>query len=169
MTSSQSPLNPTPSKLRDQREGSGASPVSNTSRNRRSMYTDADMDMLNSGSESVENDVDDRETDESAEHSSGTVNSEDGQKEPGFVARFAEVSLSLCCDIFDMGVFACDRNTSYATSTRAISPLSNSSHSSAAICMCPFLCYFLCFIYFCNSKALSVLTFFSGPVSGPPV
>ncbi|KAF8938859.1 hypothetical protein EDD21DRAFT_386779 [Dissophora ornata] len=90
MTSSRSPLNPTPPKLRDRHESSGASPTSNASRSRRSMYTDADMDMLSSGSESVADDIDDRETDESAEHSSGTADSEDGQEEPGFVARFAE-------------------------------------------------------------------------------
>ncbi|KAG0295997.1 hypothetical protein BGZ96_010418 [Linnemannia gamsii] len=82
MSSSRSPPNPTPSKLRQQYGTEGASPASNTSRSRRSMYTDADLDMLESGSDSDDGDI-----------SSDAAETEDEQG-PGFVAAFAEVTQS---------------------------------------------------------------------------
>lgn len=84
MSSSRSPPNPTPSKLRHQYGTDGASPTSNTSRSRRSMYTDADLDMLESGSDSGDGDGD---------ISSDAAETGDEQG-PGFVAAFAEVSSS---------------------------------------------------------------------------
>ncbi|KAG0375985.1 hypothetical protein BGX24_008420 [Mortierella sp. AD032] len=84
MSSSRSPPNPTPSKLRHQYGIEGASPTSNTSRSRRSMYTDADLDMLESGSDSGDGDRDDN-----YDLSSDGAGSENEQG-PGFVAAFAE-------------------------------------------------------------------------------
>lgn len=86
MSSSRSPPNPTPSKLRHQYGTEGSSPTSNTSRSRRSMYTDADRDMLESGSDSGDGDRDDE-----GELSSDFTGSEDDQG-PGFVTAFAEAS-----------------------------------------------------------------------------
>ncbi|KAG0275184.1 hypothetical protein BGZ95_009105 [Linnemannia exigua] len=84
MSSSRSPPNPTPSKLRHQYGIEGASPTSNTSRSRRSMYTDADLDMLESGSDSGDGDRDDND----GRSSSGAQS--DDEQGPGFVAAFAE-------------------------------------------------------------------------------
>ncbi|KAF8938797.1 hypothetical protein BGZ47_008429 [Haplosporangium gracile] len=86
MSSSRSPPNPTPSKLRHQYGIEGSSPTSNTSRSRRSMYTDADLDMLGSESDSGDGDRDDE-----GDLSSDATGSEDEQ-EPGFVAAFAEAT-----------------------------------------------------------------------------
>ncbi|KAH7026828.1 LOW QUALITY PROTEIN: hypothetical protein BKA57DRAFT_480103 [Linnemannia elongata] len=83
MSSSRSPPNPTPSKLRHQYGTEGSSPTSNTSRSRRSMYTDADRDMLESGSDSGDGDRDDE-----GDFSSDFTGSEDDQG-PGFVTAFA--------------------------------------------------------------------------------
>lgn len=89
MSSSRSPPNPTPSKLRHQNGIEGSSPTSHTSRSRRSMYTDADMDMLESGSDSGDDDRDDH-----GDLSSDAAGSEDEQGR-GFVTAFAEVSFSV--------------------------------------------------------------------------
>ena len=89
MSSSRSPPNPTPSKLRHQYGIEGSSPTSNTSRSRRSMYTDADMDMLESGSDSCDGCRDDE-----GDLSSGAAGSVDEQGR-GFVTAFAEVSFSV--------------------------------------------------------------------------
>ncbi|KAG0323697.1 hypothetical protein BGZ99_002574 [Dissophora globulifera] len=95
--SSRSPPNPTPSKLRDQYATSGTSPLSNTSRNRRSMYTDADLDMLGSGSESGQDDGDDQEASTDTSGESG----DDENEEPGFVAKFAEAEQPTSIDSVD--------------------------------------------------------------------
>ncbi|KAF9911432.1 hypothetical protein EC991_003688 [Linnemannia zychae] len=84
MSSSRSPPNPTPSKLRHQYGIEGASPTSNTSRSRRSMYTDADLDMLEFGSDSGDGDRNDN--DDLSSNSAGS----DEEQGPGFVAAFAE-------------------------------------------------------------------------------
>ncbi|KAG0067676.1 hypothetical protein BGZ90_000884, partial [Linnemannia elongata] len=86
MSSSRSPPNPTPSKLRHQYGTEGSSPTSNTSRSHRSMYTDADRDMLESGSDSGDGDRDDE-----GDLLSDFAGSEDDQG-PGFVTAFAEAS-----------------------------------------------------------------------------
>ncbi|KAG0365486.1 hypothetical protein BGZ54_006475 [Gamsiella multidivaricata] len=75
--------NAAPTKLREQHGPDASSPTSHASRSRRSMYTDADLDMLDSGTESGDED-------DSAGNSSDMADSVNGQEEPGFVARFAE-------------------------------------------------------------------------------
>lgn len=96
LNSSRSPPNPMPSRLRDHHLVEESSPASNTSRSRRSMYTDADMDMLESGSDSGDNhyDGDDGGLTHGAERSSDEYSG--SEHEPGFVAAFAEVS---CCPL----------------------------------------------------------------------
>ncbi|KAF9961046.1 hypothetical protein BGZ70_008383 [Mortierella alpina] len=90
LNSSRSPPNPMPSRLRDHHLAEESSPTSNTSRSRRSMYTDADMDMLESGSDSGDNHHDGEEDEhpQDAEHSSDEYSG--SEHEPGFVAAFAE-------------------------------------------------------------------------------
>ncbi|KAF9933992.1 hypothetical protein FBU30_003710 [Linnemannia zychae] len=92
MNSSRSPPNPTPTKLRHRYGTEGASPASNTSKSRRSMYTDAVLGMLGSGSDSEDGD---RNID--SDLSSDVVGTDEDQG-PGFVAPFAEVSRPIPSD-----------------------------------------------------------------------
>ncbi|KAF9575216.1 hypothetical protein EC968_003857 [Mortierella alpina] len=90
LNSSRSPPNPMPSRLRDHHLAEASSPASNTSRSRRSLYTDADMDMLESGSDSGDNhhDGDEGAHTHDAERSSDEYSG--SEHEQGFVAAFAE-------------------------------------------------------------------------------
>ncbi|KAF9990030.1 hypothetical protein BGZ75_004018 [Mortierella antarctica] len=90
LNSSRSPPNPMPSRLRDHHLAEESSPASNTSRSRRSMYTDADMDMLESGSDSGDNHHDGDEGDHAHDAERSSDEYSGSEHEPGFVAAFAE-------------------------------------------------------------------------------
>ncbi|CAO3572812.1 unnamed protein product [Mortierella alpina] len=90
LTSSRSPPNPMPSRLRDHHLAEESSPASNTSRSRRSMYTDADMDMLESGSDSGDNHHDGGEGGHAQDAECSSDEYSGSEHELGFVAAFAE-------------------------------------------------------------------------------
>ncbi|KAG0213714.1 hypothetical protein BGX28_003658 [Mortierella sp. GBA30] len=119
LTSPRSPLNPMPSRLRDQHNPEGSSPTSNASRSRRSMYTDADMDMLESGSESGD-DHDDRNEDENVEDEHTSEEDLEGEEEPGFVAAFAEADIPLPLSSAESASF-----TSLARNSLTLLPAAN--------------------------------------------
>ncbi|KAG0265900.1 hypothetical protein BG011_003825 [Mortierella polycephala] len=89
LMTSRSPPNPTPSKLRDQYDAEGSSPASNVSKGRRSTYTDADLDMLNSGSDSDGGEIDRRGRDSDRDDE----DFEDGH-ERGFIDTLGEIGPS---------------------------------------------------------------------------
>ncbi|KAI1315375.1 hypothetical protein EDD11_000934 [Mortierella claussenii] len=104
MAMSRSPLNPIPSKFHGQNDLGQLSPTSNMSQSRRSAYTDADMDMLDSETESGDDRTENLlRLEGSAEPLSDAGDSVDDNHEPSFVSRFAKGEQSVALDSLNTG------------------------------------------------------------------